>query len=143
MENRKDIGLTVREKLENLNEAPSDSVWLAIDKELTHRKKRKRKFLYFLLTSVLGLLTSTVYLNKEKFYDLNPQQTQKKNIVNSQLRKTSTVRNSEQRFQDDKRRSQMELPKKISTINKKLTHKSIRLVYSNSDYDEYEIIEKH
>lgn len=143
MENRKDIGLTVKEKLKNLNEAPSDSVWLAIDKELMRRRKGKNRVLYFLLTSGLGLLIATVYLNKDKFYELNPQQTLKETIVNSQQRKTSAERNSEQKNQEDKKSSKMGLQKKPSTINKKLTHKSIRLVYSNSDYDEYEIIEKH
>ncbi|TAF68249.1 MAG: hypothetical protein EAZ58_09295, partial [Flavobacterium sp.] len=143
MENRKDIGLTVKEKLKNLNEAPSDSVWLAIDKELMRRRKGKNKVLYFLLAFVLGLLIATVYLNKDKFYDLNPQQTQKETIVNSQHSKTSAERNSEQKIQEDKKSNKTGLQKKPSTMNKKLTHKSIRLVYSNSDYDEYEIIEKH
>lgn len=143
MENRKDIGLMVREKLKELNEAPSDSVWLAIDKRLMRRRKGRNKVLYFLLTSILGLTISTVYLNKEKFYDLNPQQTQKETIVNSQQKETSTERNYEKKNQDDKKRNKMGVQNKPTTINKKLTHKSIRLVYSNSDYDEYEIIEKH
>lgn len=58
MENNKDIGKIVRDKLQSLDKSPNDSVWLSINAELQKKKKKRRIVIFWFLSagSALGLL---------------------------------------------------------------------------------------
>ncbi|MCF6130951.1 hypothetical protein [Flavobacterium wongokense] len=55
MENRKDIGKAINDKLSSLDKTPREQVWVGINEEL--QKKKKRRFVFFFFwTKVIGLL---------------------------------------------------------------------------------------
>ena len=55
MENRKDIGKAINEKLSALNQNPNEKVWQNIHYELQKKKKRRITFFYF-WSKTMGLL---------------------------------------------------------------------------------------
>lgn len=55
MENRKDIGKAINEKLSSLDKTPRDQVWSGISYELEKKKKRRFGFFFF-WTKMIGLV---------------------------------------------------------------------------------------
>lgn len=55
MENRKDIGKAISEKLESLDKTPNERVWIGINEEIQKKKKKKRFAFFFFWTKTLGL----------------------------------------------------------------------------------------
>jgi hypothetical protein len=55
MENRKDIGKAINDKLNSLDKTPREQVWIGINEELQKKKKRRFAF-FFLWTKAIGLL---------------------------------------------------------------------------------------
>lgn len=66
MENRKDIGKALKDKLENLDKSPSDALWNSIEKDLDKKKKRRIFFWLFPTLLIIGLTTSALFFNKKE-----------------------------------------------------------------------------
>ena len=56
MENKKDIGNAIRNKLEKLDKNPQDQVWGNIREELQKKKKKRRIGFIFFWSKTLGIL---------------------------------------------------------------------------------------
>lgn len=63
MENKKDIGKTFREKLNALEDSPSDGLWQAIEADLDKKKKRRFLPFWFLLFTAMVLGISALVFN--------------------------------------------------------------------------------
>ncbi|MES2411658.1 MAG: hypothetical protein V4535_09480 [Bacteroidota bacterium] len=72
MENRKDIGKAINDKLNSLDKSPKEQVWVGINEELQKKKKRRVAF-YFFWTKVIGLLLigtfATFYVYQNDGFD--------------------------------------------------------------------------
>ena len=55
MENRKDIGKIISEKLDSLDKTPNEKVWIGINEELQQKKKKRRLAFFFFWTKTLGV----------------------------------------------------------------------------------------
>ncbi len=53
MENNKDIGKAIREKLSDFDQSPDDKLWLKIEADLGQKKKRRILPFWFIVTAVL------------------------------------------------------------------------------------------
>lgn len=60
MENKKDIGKALREKLDGLDRSPDERLWQAIEADLD--KKKKRRLIPFWVTIVAGVLLVGLFL---------------------------------------------------------------------------------
>ena len=65
MENKKDIGKAIREKLDTLEQSPSDGLWGSIAADLDQKKKRRLLPFWIALCSVMILgITALVFIGK-------------------------------------------------------------------------------
>jgi hypothetical protein len=65
MENRKDIGKAISDKLSFLDKAPRDQVWLGINEELDKKKKKRIFFFWMLFTAVaVGTISTSIYFQE-------------------------------------------------------------------------------
>ncbi|MEO5775618.1 MAG: hypothetical protein ABIQ27_01855 [Flavobacterium sp.] len=56
MENRKDIGKAINDKLNSLDKMPREEVWTGINEELQKNKKKRRTAFFFFWGKTLGIL---------------------------------------------------------------------------------------
>jgi hypothetical protein len=54
MENKKDIGSLLKERLTMLDRSPSASVWEGIEKDLNEKKKKRRFFIWLFMAAIVG-----------------------------------------------------------------------------------------
>lgn len=64
MENRKDIGKALKDKLNNLEKIPSDRLWTSIENDLNKKKKRKRLFWFISSLIIVGLLSTILFFDQ-------------------------------------------------------------------------------
>lgn len=86
MENRKDIGKAINEKLNSLDKMPREQVWIGINEELQKKKKRRFAF-YFLWMKVAGLLligaiAASYFYENDRIDFVSPKKLDKSIIVN-------------------------------------------------------------
>lgn len=100
MENKKDIGKAISEKLSTLDKTPRENVWSGINYEL-QKKKKRRIALFFFWTKTLGLLligvigALYVYTQKNDFDTVSPNNSKESKIVNSDNNNTTTNQSGE------------------------------------------------
>lgn len=74
MENRKDIGSLLKERLTMLDRSPSASVWEGIEKDLNEKKKKRRFFIWLFMAAIIGssFITFTyIHFNSTNFNQEN------------------------------------------------------------------------
>ncbi len=86
MENRKDIGKAINDRLSSLDKTPREQVWVGINEELQKKKKRRFAFFFF-WTRVIGLLLvgaiATIYVYQNDSFNLvSPNSPKENKIVN-------------------------------------------------------------
>jgi hypothetical protein len=88
MEHKKDIGQLIREKLDVLEQNPSNELWQKIENDLN--KKQKRKFLLWLIPLFLFLGTSATLL----FHNYKNKHDNSKTFVKENVLKTNNPQNN-------------------------------------------------
>nr|WP_294782478.1 hypothetical protein [uncultured Flavobacterium sp.] len=139
MENKTEIGKAIKDKLMNLDEAPSDFVWSKIEDDLN--KKRHRRLLFWLVPSLLlvGLL-STVAIIENK----NQTEITAKEITPVHLQQKKTVdQNTDPKKAVKKDSNPTDTILVRKSKNVKLIKQSTKLVTSTSEYEEYEVTKKY
>jgi hypothetical protein len=86
MENRKDIGKAISEKLESLDKTPNERVWIGINEEIQKKKKKKRFAFFFFWTKTLGLffagsLIALYIFTQNDRFDFSSPNNQKDRII--------------------------------------------------------------
>jgi hypothetical protein len=95
MENKKDIGKAIKNKLNTLDKMPSDTVWTNISATIeTNKKTKLRKIIYWSTSIVLILLSSIVLLiqtdNIAKFKTESTVNVSKNNVpANNKIKNTN------------------------------------------------------
>lgn len=95
MENRKDIGKAISNKLNSLEKTPTENVWNGISYELQKKKKRRMGFFFF-WTKTIGLIlvgaiaALYIYNQNVDFNTLSPKDSNEPIIVNDNNRETNT-----------------------------------------------------
>jgi hypothetical protein len=95
MENKKDIGKVISDKLNSLEKTPRENVWNGISYELQKKKKRRIGFFFF-WTKTIGLLLVGavaawyVYNQNDGFNTLSPKDSKESIIEQGKDRKTIT-----------------------------------------------------
>lgn len=127
MENRKDIGEFIKDKIFDLDKNPNDKVWNSINETLN--KRRKRRILFYLTSTLFGLLLliSTTILFTENFTSKNNKENKIKN--NNDFR--SSISNT------DYQKDSITIKKKDYKSKTKTTKK---LIQSNDKLDVYEVV---
>ena len=106
MENRKDIGKAISDKLNSLEKTPRENVWNGISYELQKKKKRRMGFFFF-WTKTIGLLlvgaitALYVYNQNVDFNTLSPEDSNEPIIVNGNNRETNTNNSNERNADND------------------------------------------
>ena len=101
MENKKDIGKAISEKLSTLDKTPRENVWSGISYELQKKKKRRIAFFFF-WTKAIGLLlvgviaALYVYNQNDGFDTLLPKDSNESIIVNDDGGKTNSSHSGEE-----------------------------------------------
>lgn len=105
MENKKDIGKAISDKLGSLDKSPKEQVWSGIHAELQKKKKKRGGFFFFWGTTLALLIAGTVaafyiynqYNETEEVIPANPKQTI---TVNGSNGETITVTISSKKSND-------------------------------------------
>ncbi len=101
MENKKDIGKAISDKLSSLDKTPRENVWNGISYELQKKKKRRIAFFFF-WTKAIGLLlvgaiaALYVYNQNDGFNTISPKDTNESIIVNGNGSKTNSNNSNEE-----------------------------------------------
>lgn len=89
MENRKDIGKVLSEKLDSLDRIPNEKVWIGIQEEIQKKKKKRRLAFFFFWTKTLGLFFTGavaalfIYYQNDGFDFGSPNNSKDKSIINN------------------------------------------------------------
>lgn len=160
MENKKDIGKAFRERLDLLEKAPDADLWGKIENDL-HKKRKKRYFGWLFIASsfiIIALFLWNNYSAETRIENQNSQNQldySNKNIssledskgdstnqtvhTTTELDTTKQTRKTVSKSISSKKKNELQ----TSAENQKKSNKTVRLITSNSQYDEYEVVEKY
>jgi hypothetical protein len=126
MENRTEIGKTIKDKLNDLDKNPSEFVWSKIETDLS--KKRNKRILYWIIPSIITIiLFSTLFCFNSNFQD----KTQKQESKDKQETKIETPK-SKSNLASDQKQNQQSGPKLeksgLDEVTRFKKSKSVKLV---------------
>ena len=133
MENKKDIGLAFREKINHLEQIPNDAVWQSINNDLENKRKKRLAFYFVsgligLVALLLGLFIANDHANTIKNGTPKSLKIEKTNAAENELivseQQTDTV------FANKK-------------VRKSKTTTSKKLIQSTEEMDEYEVVTRY
>ncbi|TDW49798.1 hypothetical protein EV144_102221 [Flavobacterium sp. 270] len=151
MENRNEIGTTIKDKLALLDKKPSDKLWASIESDLN--KKRKRRILFWLIPSLLTavVLTSAFFfiefdqekdnLSNDKQKQITTQQNPSKVSITNTTSKVAVSKTKTNTKGTEEQSTETTTIKKSRT--EKLIKESKKLILSTDEYEEYEVVKKY
>ena len=133
MENKKDIGLAFKEKLNQLKQTPNDAVWQSINNDLD--KKRRKRFAFYFISGLAGL--AVVWLGL--FLADDYSDAVKSGVPTSVITKKINVSDNELTVLEQ----QTDTVFKNKNIRKSKTTTSKKLIQSTAEMDEYEVVTRY